>query len=145
GVQTCALPICSMLVNHNAAARPSTSPSTMRYLLPGFSLACSSALRSAGRSNSISSDIDREPTHILLPLISGKISLYVTEFLFPTMANSTPPSSNHPTNSRYRENGGLVTTMSASSRNAVTSSLRKSPSPSRYDHCISWKLTRDRK
>ena len=54
--------------------------------------------------------------------------------LLPMIENFLPPSTSQVTNSRNRLNGGLVMTMSASSRSAVTSALRKSPSPSRYSH-----------
>ena len=46
----------------------------------------------------------------------------------------------HARNSRNRENGGLVTTISASSRSFRTSLLLKSPSHSRYSHSKSSKF-----
>src|SRR5699024_8193922 len=71
----------------------------------------------------------------------GKISLYVTAFMFPSTENLQFPSSVHSINSLNKEKGGLVITKSASSLNLVTSELRKSPSPSKYFHWISSILT----
>ena len=79
------------------------------------------------------------PSHSLFSLMSGNTSLYVIAFVFPIIRHCLSASTIHPRNSRKREKGGLVTMISASLRRAVTSGLRKSPSPSRYCHSISWK------
>ena len=53
------------------------------------------------------------------------------EFELPIIENSFPPSNIQDKNSRNNEKGGLVMIISASSRRAVTSAERKSPSPSK--------------
>ena len=53
-------------------------------------------------------------------------------FMLPRITNFLSASRIHARNSRNREKGGFVMMMSASSRSLLTSSLLKSPSPSRY-------------
>src|SRR4030042_5996108 len=71
------------------------------------------------------------PIHSLSSLINLKTSLYVIAFQFPIIKNFLPYSTSSATYSLNNENGGLVTTMSASFRRLMHSSLRKSPSPLR--------------
>lgn len=71
------------------------------------------------------------PSHILLYLNRGKTSLYVIQFILPRMINCLSASTIHARNSLKSENGGFVTIISASSLSFLTSSLLKSPSPSR--------------
>lgn len=70
------------------------------------------------------------PSHILFSLMRGKVSLYLVALCGAMTTNDFSCSMSVVMYSRISENGGFVTTMSASSRSAIHSALRKSPSPS---------------
>ena len=76
------------------------------------------------------------PSHNLLALTSGNISIYTITFRWPIIKNFLSYFTSCATYSRNRLNGGLVTTMSDCSSNFIHSSLRKSPSPSRGCHSL---------
>ena len=80
---------------------------------------------------------------MLLFMNKGNISLYVMAFWFPMIRNFFSYFTSCATYSRNNENGGLVTTMSASFRSSTHSALRKSPSPlSSLTHTSSSSTTR---
>ena len=75
------------------------------------------------------SPLEPVPSQTLLFLIRGKIPLYLIAFWLPMIKNFLSYSISWATYSRNRENGGLVTTMSACLSSSMLSALRKSPSP----------------
>ena len=77
------------------------------------------------------------PSQTLFSLIKGNISLYVIAFILPITINFLLYFINMEIYSRNKENGGLVTTTSASFRSSKHSFERKSPSPSSTDNSFS--------